>query len=88
MAQSKIIVPQKKMSLRETQRMYTATLKSLQNMSVRCQLTACELQRVDKNNDIFKMTEGIFDKRHLFEIRKALKTGQYDKNRDIARLVK
>ena len=83
----KIIVPQRRMGLRETQRMYSATLQSLKNMSVRCQLVACELQRVDKNNDIFLPGEGILDKEHLYEIRKALVSGQYDKNRDIARIV-
>lgn len=83
---SNIILPHKRLSLRETQRLYRATLQSLQNMSVRAQLLGCELQRVDPNNDIFKMTEGVLDKEHLYHIRKALKDGQYDKNRDICRL--
>ena len=83
---SNIITPEKRLSLRETQRLYSATLQSLQNMSVRAQLLGCELQRVDPKNDIFKMTEGILDKEHLYYIRKALKDGQYDRNRDIARL--
>lgn len=85
---NKIIRPMKKLSLRETQRMYKATIQSLQNMSVRCQLVACELQRVDPTNDIFKPGEGVLDKVHLYELRKALKNGQYDKNRDICRIVK
>lgn len=86
-SQGKILVPHKQLSLRETSRMYRATLQSLQNMSVRCQLVACELQRIDKDNKIFSKEEGVFDKVHLFEIRKALKSGQYDKNRKICKII-
>jgi len=81
-----IIKPEKRLSLRETQRLYKSTLRSLQTMSVRAHLLACELHRVDDKNDIFKMTEGILDKEHLYHIHKALKDGSYDRNRDIARL--
>ena len=81
-----IITPQRRMGLRETQRMYKATLESLQNMSIRAQMLGCELQRVDPKNDIFKMTEGVLDKKHVFYLRQALKDGQYEKNRNICRI--
>jgi len=86
MKNTNIIVPQKQLSLRETHRLYKNTIQSLQNMSVRVHLLGCELQRVDPKNDIFKMTEGVLDKEHLYLIRKALQDGQYDKNRDICRI--
>jgi len=83
-----IITPQKKLSLRETQRLYGNTLEALKNMSIRCQMLGCELQRVDPRNDIFKLGEGIIDKEHVFYLRKSLKDGSYEKHRDIARIVK
>jgi len=83
---NQIIVPEKRLSFRETQRQYKATLQSLKNMSIRAQMLGCELQEVDPKNDIFKMNEGILDKEHLYYIRKSLKTGQYEKHRDIARI--
>ena len=81
----KIILPQKRLTLRETQMLYSSTLQSLKNMSIRVQMLGCELQRVDKRNDIFKMSEGVLDKEHLYIFRKALNDGQYDRNREIAR---
>ena len=82
---SRIIQPKEKLSLRQTQTLYKVTLEALKSMSIRCQMACCELHRVDENNDLLKMNEGVFDKEHLFEIRKALKDGSYDRNRAIAR---
>jgi len=86
MKNGKIIIPQKQLTKSETHRLYKSTIQALKNMSIRCQLAACELQRVDPKNDIFDIREGVFDKEHLYAIRKALKTGEYDVNRDIARI--
>lgn len=82
---SKIIQPQKKLTLQETQALYTATLNSLKWMSVRAHLLGCALHRVDEKNDIFRMDNGILDKEHLYHIRKAIKDGTDEKQRDIAR---
>lgn len=59
---------------------------SLKNMSARAQMLACELHEVDSDNPIFRMSEGILDKEHLFYIRKSIKDGTYQKNRELARI--
>ncbi len=81
-----IIQPKRRLSLRETQKMYNATLRSLKNMSVRAQMALCELYKVDPKNDIFKESEGIVDKAMNFIVRESLKTGNYERHRDIARV--
>ncbi len=77
---------QKTISKNELIRFNKNLIESLQNMSVRAHLLACELQRVDSKNKIFEMKEGVLDKQHLYHIRKALIDGSYDKARDAARL--
>lgn len=77
---------QKTLSRNDLVRFNLNLIESLQNMSVRAHLLACELQRVDSANKIFEMVEGVLDKQHLYHIRKALVDGSYDRARDAARL--
>ena len=67
--------------------MYAKSLTaSLQIQSIRAQMLACELQRVDKDNKIFDMGEGIIDKKYLYLIRKTIADGMYLKMRDNIRI--
>lgn len=60
--------------------------RSLENMSLRTQMFACELQKVDKDNTIFDFKEGVVDKPMLYQIRKLIKDGLHDRFRDGARI--
>jgi len=60
--------------------------RSMQIMGLRTQLLGCELQKVDKGNEIFDYKEGVIDKPMLIAIRQLIKDGNYDKFRDGARI--
>lgn len=60
--------------------------RSLENMSLRAQMFACELQTVDKENNIFDLKEGVVDKTMLYHIRKLIKGDLYNRFRDGARI--
>lgn len=71
----------------ELEAFVNVSLKQLRYMSMRAQLVACELQKVDKNNKIFDPKEGVLDKKHLYMIRKMLKDGEYERLRDKVRII-